>query len=500
MKHYWNHRTIRLIIYFASFSATAATIHFIPNLKHFQDNTGAVATFNVGGAINQKSAFFQSLGTNGRSCATCHRPDQAFSLSARGASELYEQTRGRDPLFASVDGANCPTARSDDRSAHSLMLQRGLFHLGMTMPAKAQFTIVAVHDPYGCAITNDPATGRQVISVYRRPEPSTNLRFLSAVMFDGRETLLPLNNSQTFQNNLRVDLTDQALSAVMGHAQASVEPTPEQLAEIVDVELAFSTAQIRDDIAGSLQHGGAMGGPQMLSAQQYYPGMNDALGGDPTGTKFNPQAFSMFTAWDQSDANDRDSLGDERQDGNERKAARAEIAAGEKIFNTQPAIIAGVHGLNDNPALGSPASITGTCSTCHDTPNVGNHSVALALDIGVSRQPGSETDAAIIAALRQLTTPDLPVYEVRGCMNPLKPGEPVNYYTSDPGRALITGQCSDMNLGKGPILRGLAARAPYLHNGAAANLRELVNFYNQRFQMGLTGKQKNELVAFLNSL
>ena len=57
-----------------------------------------------------------------------------------------------------------------------------------------------------------------------------------------------------------------------------------------------------------------------------------------------------------------------------------------------------------------------------------------------------------------------------------------------------------MNRIKGPILRGLAARAPYFHNGSAASLEELVNFYNERFQMELTDKQKEDLVAFLNSL
>ena len=71
---------------------------------------------------------------------------------------------------------------------------------------------------------------------------------------------------------------------------------------------------------------------------------------------------------------------------------------------------------------------------------------------------------------------------------------------ADPGKTLITGQCSDFNRIKGPILRGLAARAPYFHNGAAADLRELVNFYNQRFSMQLTEEQKSDLIAFLNSL
>ena len=75
-----------------------------------------------------------------------------------------------------------------------------------------------------------------------------------------------------------------------------------------------------------------------------------------------------------------------------------------------------------------------------------------------------------------------------------------SFWTSDPGKALVTGQCSDLNRVKGPILRGLAARAPYFHNGAARTLDELVSFYNERFQMQLTAQQKSELVAFLNTL
>ena len=92
------------------------------------------------------------------------------------------------------------------------------------------------------------------------------------------------------------------------------------------------------------------------------------------------------------------------------------------------------------------------------------------------------------------------MFLVAGCPNPFNAGQPESFYTSDPGRALISGKCSDFNRLKGPILRGLAGRAPYLHNGAAATLLELVNFYDQRFQMGLTSVQKRQLVAFLNSL
>ena len=66
----------------------------------------------------------------------------------------------------------------------------------------------------------------------------------------------------------------------------------------------------------------------------------------------------------------------------------------------------------------------------------------------------------------------------------------------DPGRALITGQCADIGKLKGPILRGLAARAPYFHNGLAATLKEVVEFYDQRFAIGLTDQDKADLVRF----
>ena len=71
---------------------------------------------------------------------------------------------------------------------------------------------------------------------------------------------------------------------------------------------------------------------------------------------------------------------------------------------------------------------------------------------------------------------------------------------TDIGRAMITGNCADIGKFKGPILRGLAARAPYFHNGSAATLEDVVEFYDQRFGIGLTAQQKSDLVAFLNAL
>jgi cytochrome c peroxidase len=65
---------------------------------------------------------------------------------------------------------------------------------------------------------------------------------------------------------------------------------------------------------------------------------------------------------------------------------------------------------------------------------------------------------------------------------------------------LITGRWEHMSLFKGPILRGLAARAPYFHNGFAATLAEVVEFYNRRFNIGLSAQEKSDLVAFMKAL
>jgi cytochrome c peroxidase len=465
-----------------------------PRLIVTPDLTGMMATLKIDGPIDRTGPFFQSLGTNGRSCSTCHDPQEAMSFTPAHASSLFDATRGADPLFARVDGANCDNVAARDHAGHSLILHNGLIRIALPVPANAQFSIAVVSDPYGCALRIDPNTHVLTVSVYRRPLPATNLSFLSAVMFDGRETVAPLTSAATDAANLRTDLTHQAIDATTGHAQATVPPTPAQLDGIVDFELALYTAQLRDDQAGALRSHGASGGPLVLSAQAYYPGINDTLGQDPHGLPFDPTAMTLYAAWAQSPP----AMGTDTG----RRAARAEIAAGEQLFNSAPLTITNVRGLNDNPALGQPTSFQGTCTTCHDAPNVGDHSLPLPLDIGTSHtaNPSFESDPIIAAAVSQLSMPELPVFLISGCPDPFNPGQSVSFYTTDPGRALITGQCSDFNRIKGPILRGLAGRAPYFHNGAGATLREVVNFYNQRFQMGLTENQKEALVAFLNSL
>jgi hypothetical protein len=158
----------------------------LPNLFPLPDPSGFVEIYNVNNtSIDLTGAFFQSLGTNGRSCSSCHRPAEAWSVSAE-VQLRFLLTQGLDRIFRTNDGSNCDhdinTSTMDARrAAYGLLLSRGLMGIALAVPADAQFTVVSIQNPYGC---NDMST----LSMYRRPLPATNLRFLSTVMFDGRES------------------------------------------------------------------------------------------------------------------------------------------------------------------------------------------------------------------------------------------------------------------------------------------------------------------------
>lgn len=99
--------------------------------------------------------------------------------------------------------------------------------------------------------------------------------------------------------------------------------------------------------------------------------------------------------------------------------------------------------------------------------------------------------------LQQLKMPTLPVFQLV-CTQGADAGQ--TFYTTDPGKALLTGQCTGIPRVKGPVLGNLSAHAPYFHNGSAANLSQVVNFYKQRFQMGLSAQQMQDLINFLQTL
>lgn len=442
------------ITLFASASISSPPI--VPDNTPFPNPSGSAVTVNLNGAIDLSNEFFQNLGTNGRSCDSCHRLEEGWSITPAGVQARFNNTQGTDPIFRVNDGSNSPNADVTTvdarRSAYSMLLTKGLIRVGIGIPNNAEFELVGVDDPYQFASATE-------LSLFRRPLPSTNLKFLSTVMWDGRETFA--------DQTIHFDLSHQANGATQGHAQSSNPLTNAQQESIVNFETGLFTAQLHDDNAKTLSAAGANGGPKSLSSQNFYIGINDLFGDSMTQKPFNPVVFNIFDAW-------KGSKGGGTND------ARAAVARGQELFNTKPFRISGVSGINDEPAFGSPSFVNGTCTTCHNTPNAGSHSVAAPLNIGIA-------DAS-------RRTSDMPLYTLRNKTT----GATVQ--TMDPGRALITGKWKDIGRFKGPVLRGLAARAPYFHDGSAKDLEAVVDFYDSRFGIGFTQQEKDDLIAFLRAL
>lgn len=437
---------------------------------------GVSRTLTTKAAFDTANAFFKPLGTNGRSCATCHAPSEGMNMGPDFAQSLFDLTEGLDPLFAKIDGANSPAADMSSleaRRANTTMIRtKGLIRVALKVPSAAEFSIEKVQDPYSYATA-------QEISAFRRPLPATNVRFLSTMMWDGRELI----SAKTVQGALRSQVRD----AVLGHMEASAPPSEETITEIVDFETSLYTTQVFDNAAGSLDTGLIRGSPEVLQQTPFFPGINTFLTARGRNPFFDKNVFRIFRAWSAKPSSRRSQF----------TPSQRAIARGERIFNNKPFVIRDVAGFNDllpnrgmnmrarfaparRAGLSTTSFVKGTCSSCHSTPNTGSTSLPLLMNTGIS-------DAA-------LRTPDMPLYTLRNNIT----GERVE--TTDPGLAMTTGRWSDVGKFKVPSLRGLETHSPYMHNGFTEDLGEVINFYDKRFSIGLSAQEKSDLAAFLAAL
>jgi hypothetical protein len=415
--------------------------------KDYEDPSGQLRLLNKSGEVQTKDhPFFTPLGSNGRSCVTCHQPTSAMSLSLDLIRLRWADTNGKDPLFAAIDGSNCPDLAQDREDSHSLLLERGLIRIALPWPPvtdsgrrlKPDFRIEVVRDPTGC---NKNAAS---ISVYRRPRVAANLQYIA---LPNDETLMADGREHTLQS--------QATSAALTHEQASAAPTRAQLQQIEDFERQLFVAQQWDVLGGLLAE---PGGPPLLGA--------DNLASGVAGAGVVPAAGNLavsFDAWR-----------------NLSTASGANLAIRQRAF--RESVLRGVD-LFASREFRLTDGKQGTCATCH-RPGI-NHSI----DIGTTNLPTA------------VESPGLPLFRITcDASAPPHPQLGRTFLTQDPGRALITGKCADAGSIVMQQLRGLTARAPYFANGSARDLTGVVDFFDRRFKIGFTGREKQDLVNFLSIL
>ena len=478
----------------------------IPKLEIDKNPFGETGSYQPDGqTVTSQNAFFQSLGTNGRSCVTCHQPSSGMSISLRNIQKRLKNTKGTDPLFAPVDGANCPTLvpaaetsgsivggykgknKKDFIAARSLLLNKGLIRVALPVPDNAQFQISVESDPTTCNI--DPSTSEikvgekttRIVSMFRRPIMSGNLHFKTAfATIPGFP--VPPNSGNIMWDGREPSLESQAIDATLGHAQATKRPTDKQVAEMVAFELGMFNAQYSDKQAGLLSGLNATGGPVALSTHGEDPAVLPAPG---------TPSFDEFTAWTTPVGS------------GSAKRERESIARGQALFNgtAKDALgnprgtftLSGVSGFND--VIGVPALPGAACSTCHNSAHSGADVLPNSQrDIGIGGQGASVGGPQ--------PKPDLPIFLVSGCPagSFVWDANATSTRTNDLGRAMITGQCKDIGASTVPSLRALSSHEPYFRDGSAATLKDVVEVYNDRFNIGLTAQEKEDLSNFLSAL
>jgi len=386
----------------------------LPNNHPMPNPGGEAATFGTKGSIDLTGEFFKVQGTNGQSCATCHIPEEAWSINPGTLQRLFNETNGTHPVFNPRD-ANNPnmdvSTTEARRAAFSMLLSRGVFRRGGPPLPNSEWELIAVEDPHGFANVN------QLVH-WRRSMPTTNFPVGSVtVNWDAG------SNVGKGQRAALVNLTNHLFTGALQGKPA----TPEVVDNIVDFESSLLTAQITVPGVGRLDADGARGGPELLSKMSKIEG-----------------PFDLFDAWI-----------------NDPNPKRAQIARGQLLFND----------INVSHR---------SCNACHNTANNGTNVGNNLFDVNT--------------ASVEARTPDLPLYTFRNKQT----GE-VRKLT-DAGLGNITGRWDHLGLFKTPTLRGLAARAPYFHNGIAATLEDVVRHYEKRFEFVFTDEERADLVAFLNAL
>jgi cytochrome c peroxidase len=518
----------------------------IPEYEVDPDASGRTASYQpLGPTTTSSNAFFQSLGSNGRTCVTCHLPPNAMSVSTENINSRWNATTGNDPIFAPVDGADCPNkpAPINSRAAHSMLLDRGLFRIFLPIPDNPEFTVTVLHDPTDSATTQPPfnkdgcntdptyaappdSSGKPVptLSMYRRPRIAGNLTYVQITRSDvdnggappagGTELSLANPNPATdpiqpvpppnpvpplIVQGVKIDPgTGRAISGnIMWDGR---EPTLEQQAiDATHGHAQATTTPSDSQVAEMVQFELGIYNAQVWDAWAHQLNDKGALGGPiylSNGTPgLSPQVagatFPLFDDWSSLPVTV------------DRAAQRASVARGEVIFETRTFSINGVAGLTNIGAV--KAQQLGTCSSCHNQVNTGNDSfVAAQHDIGVggtSPAPGAPPVSPPPPTTFPQPSTELPIFELDCTAS----GKTTVYQgpkvvTNDPGLAMITGKCADIGRFTVPQLRGLAARAPYFSDGSAATLLDVTSFYNTRFGIGLSNQDEQDLVAFLRSL
>jgi cytochrome c peroxidase len=208
----------------------------------------------------------RGLGSNGRACADCHMASDSFQLSPASASARFaallvcraENPEADDPLFRPID-ADDFRVNGENASDFSNLTVNGLVRITFPLPATMRLV-----DPATGQVTNETE-----VDVWRSVPSVHNVKLTGA-----DPTGTPWFRGPNVRGGYQLDarqttLEDQALGALLAHAEIQVGPDQSLLEEIAAFqETLFSSEGVRA-MSEAIDQGAAVPDPDpVLTAEE----------------------------------------------------------------------------------------------------------------------------------------------------------------------------------------------------------------------------------------
>lgn len=422
---------------------------------------------------------------NGRSCATCHVPEDNFTLTPAHVVKFLESNPNA-PLFNAID--------ADDPTAKRLTfehLKKGLVRVWLTLPDNVDLIDEAGN------VTTPPD---RKIFVWRSVPSIADSALTAPYQLDGRAATLE----------------EQAQAAIISHSEGGTASKQdlELIAEFV--RSRYSSERVRK------------------AAAELASGIELAKVSDVDAVlQLSPQEQRGKEVYEKICASCH---------GGANKATILDRAVHDLAF---PALKPDGTVLYKVPATDPPTRVLAS-QPKNEFINIGSAVENFMAQIGITEQAEHRILTRNVSfpayrlrfykdASRTEVAADLPPAvrrekKLQGHIdhdgNPIEGPNffPFQLFTTDPGRALITGRPHDFEAFDIPTLRGIGKTAPYFHNNIAETLEDVVELYSDhllsRFPSlafpgekepdpdgdsfgppdALTAGQKSDLVAFLQRL
>jgi cytochrome c peroxidase len=391
--------------------------------------------------LSGKTLFETAIpGSNGRSCATCHVLAEDTTLRPASVTARLA-ANPRDPLFNRLD-ADDPLAATPSYAN----LQKGLVRVRLPLPDNMD-----VIDASGKVITPPDRS----IFVWRGVPTVANTALSAPYQYDGREPTLEqqARNAVISHSEGPKQLPASALERVAGFQRGMFSS---ERAWFVSVLIDFGVPRDRIPVPEEFMR---LNQAERRGRDVYKRACLPCHGSATTDRIVNPEVFDFLTF-------------SPRPDGN----LRFEVVPGQP---PRPVRVARPRSNIINAGFGI-ASYVGQIGLEPDLFNA------------QARLPRYRFRFYKDGTRRQPVT-DLPPVPVTVSGDPLDPrpkrdadGAPIvgpnlfpQLFSTDPGRAAITGDPLDFEAFDVPQLRGIAGTAPYMHDNSLETLRDVVDSYSR---------------------